>query len=101
MGRAIVARLANAWLVPSGGVAVPVVFSRAQLDAAMGQAGGLGRTTTCSGLAADVGDQVQRNWPCVVYYDDQLVQLAGEYKVRHREADIEPGMVRLDLELAA
>ncbi len=101
MGRAILARLANAWMVPNGGVAVPVVFSRAQLDAAMGQAGGLGRTTTCSGLAADIGDHVQRNWPVAVYYDDQLVQQAGAYKVRHREADIEPGMVRLDLELTA
>ena len=101
MGRAIKARLSNARLVPVGGVAVPVVFSRPVADAAMGQAGMQARDTQATGLRAELGDAVQRGTRCSVYWDDQLVQPAGQYKVRHRDDDLETGMVRLDLELDA
>lgn len=100
-GRAIKARIANARLVPVGGVAVPVVFSRPVADAQMGQVGMQARTAQASGIAAELGDAVQRDTLCTVYWDDQLVLPAGQYRVRHRDDDLECGMARLDLERAA
>jgi hypothetical protein len=52
-------------------------------------------------LAADVGEDLQRDSLLRVYWDDQLVRPAGQYRVRDRDDDLEAGMARLDLELVA
>ena len=99
-GRAIVARCANGYLVPEGGVALPVVFSRPLITAALGQAGMQTREVQGSVLAEHLTEDVQRGTRVAVFHDDQQQILAGEYVVRHREDDLETGMARFDLELA-
>jgi hypothetical protein len=101
VGAAIMAGLANARLVPAGGVAVPCVFSRPVADSSIGTAGMASRGALVSCLAADVGEDLQRDSLLRVYWDDQLVRPAGQYRVRDRDDDLEAGMARLDLELVA
>jgi hypothetical protein len=101
VGRAISARLANGRLVPEGGVAVPVVFSRPAIVASIGQAGMQSREVQASVLTEHLTEDVQRGTRVAVFHDDQMALLAGEYFVRHRDDDLETGMARLDLELAA
>ena len=101
VGRAISARLANGRLVPEGGVAVPVVFSRPSITAQIGQSGMQAQDVQATVLSEHLGADVKRGARVAVFHDDQLALLAGEYLVRHRDDDLETGMARLDLELAA
>lgn len=101
LGAAITARLANARLVPEGGVAVPVVFSRPAQDMLLGQAGMQAHQLLATGSAALLGDAVQRDTRVQVFYDDQLTMAAGQYLVRQRDDDFEAGLARLQLELTA
>lgn len=101
MGAAIMGAFANARLVPAGGTAMACIFSRPVADVSMG-AGGIqarGALVTCS--TAELGAEVRRGSAVRVYWDDQLFVPAGQYAVRDRDDDIEPGMSRLDLELAS
>lgn len=100
VGRAISARLANGYLVPEGGVALPVVFSRPSITAQLGQAGMQSRDVQATVLTERLGEDVARGTRVAVFRDDQRALLAGEYIVRHRDDDLETGMARLDLELA-
>lgn len=101
VGRAISARLSNGYLVPEGGVALPVVFSRPSITAQLGQAGMQTQDVSATVLTEHLGDDVKRGARVAVFHDGQMALLAGEYVVRHRDDDIETGMARLDLELAA
>ena len=100
MGAAIMMAFPNARLVPAGGMAMACIFSRPAADVQMGSAGmaARGALATCS--TAELGAEVRRGSQVRVYWDDQLFQPAGQYAVRDRDDDIEPGMTRLDLELA-
>lgn len=101
VGRAISARLANGRLVPAGGVAVPVVFSRPSITAQIGQSGMQAFDAQATVLTEHLNADVQRGTRVSVFHDDQLALLAGEFTVRHRDDDLDSGMARLDLELAA
>ncbi len=100
VGSAIMARLANGYLVAEGSVAVPVVLSRPAIDGVLGGAGMQTRAVQGTVPAQQLGSHVQRGTPVAVFRDAQLQLLEGQYLVRQRDDDSDAGLARLDLELA-
>lgn len=99
VGQAIVASLANARLVPAGGVALPAIFNRTATDVPIGSNGMQARITSASCLSSELPEHVVRGAQCALYYDDQLFLRAGLFEVRKRDDDLETGIARLDLQL--
>lgn len=99
MGKSVIARMANARLVPAGGVAINARFLREAQDMPLGSSGMQGRITGALCLAADLPEHVVRDAECALYYDDQLINRAGLYVVRQRDDNFETGIARLDLQL--
>lgn len=99
MGQSVIARMANARLVPAGGVALPALFTRQPTDASFGEVGAQVRVVEARCLSADLPEHVVRGAECALYYDDQLHRRAGLYEVRQRDDNFETGISRLDLQL--
>lgn len=104
IGRAIGARLANAWLVV--GVEDPIagIFTRSASGAGLGTVGMRARDISldCDTAALDaLSTPLAAGSAVTVFYGDQLVTPAGAYLVRGEPtASHETGRTRLDLELA-
>ena len=100
-GRAIVARCANGYLVPEGGVALPAIVSTPSVLATVGSISMVAGNVIASVCTESLGEEVQQGVRCSVFHDDQLQLLRGEYLVRDRFDDSDAGMARLELEIAA
>lgn len=101
MGQAVIRRLANARLVPDGGVAVDGVFAERPIDAPMGGSGMQAVDVGFRAIASELPEDLARGTQCSVFVGAQRVLLHGRFEVRHREDNALIDTARLDLERAA
>lgn len=102
LGPALVARLANARAVFATGAPVACIFSRTPVQGALGNVGMQARDISLQCVTSALPAGITEGSAVSVYVGEQLVTVAGAYVVaRGGRADaFEPGMTRLQLELA-
>ena len=101
MGQSVVRRLANARLVPDGGVSVDGQFIERPSDVPSGAYGATAQLASFRAIASETPEIVVHGQPCSVFVGDQRQILHGRYTVRGREDSLLIDTARLDLERAA